>query len=85
MFPGAHATVYRNEDGEPIGWSDESYYEPSDWDMDDYGYDDSFDADEDEDDIDQIPPYCELHEGHPHRIASLACEAYHNEIMGGID
>jgi hypothetical protein len=31
-FPGPFATVYRNEAGEPIGWSDERSYgpEPSD-------------------------------------------------------
>lgn len=28
MFPGPNATVYYNEAGEPLGWSDESYYEP---------------------------------------------------------
>lgn len=45
-FPGANATIYRNEAGEPIGWSDESYYEP---DPDDF-YDDRFyDWDEDDD------------------------------------
>jgi len=33
MFPTASSTVYRNEAGEPIGWSDESYYKP---DVDDF-------------------------------------------------
>lgn len=32
MFPGATASVYRNEDGEPIGWdypsSDDEWYDP---------------------------------------------------------
>lgn len=31
MFPGATASVYRNEEGEPIGWdyqSDEDWYDP---------------------------------------------------------
>lgn len=28
MFPTAHSTVYRNEAGEPLGWSDESGYDP---------------------------------------------------------
>ena len=46
MFPGPNATVYRNEDGEPIGWSDESYYEPDPDDFYDgrYDYDDYDDA-----------------------------------------
>jgi hypothetical protein len=35
MFPTANSTVYYNEAGEPLGWSDESYYEP---DPDDYQY-----------------------------------------------
>lgn len=30
MFPGAGATVYRNEAGEPTGWSYENYDEPPD-------------------------------------------------------
>lgn len=36
-FPGPHATVYYNEAGEPLGWSDESGYEPdpdNDWEHD---------------------------------------------------
>lgn len=28
MFPGPNATVYYNEAGEPLGWSDETYFEP---------------------------------------------------------
>jgi len=28
MFPGAGATVYRNEAGEVTGWDNSSYYEP---------------------------------------------------------
>jgi hypothetical protein len=34
MFPGAHARIFRNEDGEPIGWdypSDDEPYEPDDF------------------------------------------------------
>lgn len=27
-FPGPHDTVYYNEAGEPIGWSNETLYEP---------------------------------------------------------
>jgi hypothetical protein len=27
-FPNAHSTVYRNEEGEVLGWSDETSYEP---------------------------------------------------------
>lgn len=30
MFPTAHSTVYYNEAGEPMGWSDESGYDPGD-------------------------------------------------------
>jgi hypothetical protein len=40
-FPGPYATVYHNEAGEPIGWSDESSYEPEF---------DEFDVDVDDDD-----------------------------------
>ena len=28
MFPTAHSTIYYNEEGEVLGWSDDSYYEP---------------------------------------------------------
>lgn len=44
MFPGASASVYRNEDGEVIGWDypsdDAPEYDP---------YDDYYDYDYDED------------------------------------
>ncbi len=33
-FPTAHSTVYRNAEGEPLGWSDETYYEPDPYDDD---------------------------------------------------
>lgn len=36
MFPGPHATVYYNEAGEPLGWSDESSYEAEPLDAGDY-------------------------------------------------
>lgn len=28
IFPGPNSEIYRNEAGEPIGWSNESSYEP---------------------------------------------------------
>lgn len=28
MFPGPHSTIYRNEEGEVLGWSNETDYEP---------------------------------------------------------
>lgn len=37
MFPTAQSTVYYNEAGEPLGWSDESYFEPE---YDPYDHDD---------------------------------------------
>jgi len=40
MFPTAHSTIYRNDAGEVIGWSDESYYEPE---YNDSPYDDYYD------------------------------------------
>lgn len=27
-FPSAGSTVYYNEEGEPLGWDNDSYYEP---------------------------------------------------------
>lgn len=41
MFPGANATVYRNEDGEVLGWDTYSPADEPDYysEMDDYGYD----------------------------------------------
>ena len=41
MFPGANAQVYRNEEGEPIGWdypSDDNPYDNYDP-YEDYDYD----------------------------------------------
>lgn len=49
MFPGAHATVYRNEAGEPLGWDNGGYDEPP-YDSDDYLSDDYGDEESDEDD-----------------------------------
>lgn len=46
VFPGAGATVYRNDAGEPIGWSYENYDEPPE--MDPYDDYDDYDYDEDE-------------------------------------
>lgn len=43
MFPTANSTVYYNDAGEPLGWSDESSYEP-DYDP----YDDVFVGEDDE-------------------------------------
>lgn len=37
MFPTAHSTIYRNEAGEPLGWSDESSYEPDPYDDNEAG------------------------------------------------
>lgn len=28
MFPNAHSNIYRNKEGEVLGWSDETSYEP---------------------------------------------------------
>lgn len=42
MFPTASSTVYYNEAGEPLGWSDESSFEPEydPYDYDEWDYDD---------------------------------------------
>ncbi|MFC3504485.1 hypothetical protein ACFOOK_26435 [Micromonospora krabiensis] len=55
MFPGATATVYHNEAGEPLGWDTYSGYDepyaPEDYcDEDDYYYDEDDYRDEDEED-----------------------------------
>lgn len=36
MFPGAGASVYYNEAGEPLGWDNEGSFEPEYDDMDPY-------------------------------------------------
>jgi hypothetical protein len=46
MFPGANASVYRNEAGEPIGWDYPSSDDP--YDPDDYL---THDADDDDDEV----------------------------------
>jgi len=46
-FPGAHSTVYYNEAGEPLGWDDESYFEPP-YEPDDNWYDPDDGTDEDD-------------------------------------
>ncbi len=55
MFPGADATIYRNEAGEPLGWSYEST-DPMDhydeWETDD-------EEDIDEEDPEDLPTYAE--------------------------
>lgn len=51
MFPGASATVYRNEDGEPIGWDYPSEPDPGDM-QDDWYDDDWYDDYEDDEDCD---------------------------------
>jgi hypothetical protein len=45
MFPGPGATIYRNEAGEPLGWSYENTEDPPDVDP----YDDFWDGDEEDD------------------------------------
>jgi len=45
MFPGAGATVYRNEAGEPTGWDYPSEPDPNEW-ADEY---DRWEADDDDD------------------------------------
>jgi hypothetical protein len=47
MFPGAGARVFRNEDGEPIGWDYPSYDEGDSDPYDDYDRYDYDDEDED--------------------------------------
>lgn len=47
MFPGAGASVYYNEAGEPLGWDYPSAYEP-DYDPMDIGGDDYDDYDDDD-------------------------------------
>lgn len=44
MFPGAGATVYRNEAGEPIGWDYPSEFDPNDRDDEDPGPDKAFEC-----------------------------------------
>jgi hypothetical protein len=54
MFPTAGATVYVNEAGEPLGWSDESSndpYDPDDVYFDNEGDFDDYDPDDDPDDL----------------------------------
>lgn len=54
MFPGAGATVYRNEDGEPIGWDNHlemAYEDRFEFEPDFEPYDGD-DEDEDEDGLD---------------------------------
>ena len=48
MFPTAHSSVYYNEAGEPLGFSDESYYDPYDPDDDYDDYEPYDDLEEDE-------------------------------------
>jgi hypothetical protein len=61
MFPGAHASIYRNEAGEVVGWDSpgEPEYDPDDYLAGDYDddddEDDEFEDDEDEDDEDDEP------------------------------
>lgn len=45
-FPTATSTVYYNEAGEPLGWSDESSFEPE---YDDFDYDYDRDLDDEVD------------------------------------
>jgi hypothetical protein len=57
MFPTAHSTVYYNEAGEPLGWSDESSYDPTGDEYggpdEDYPTDEDYDPSED-DDIEEV-------------------------------
>lgn len=45
MFPSAHAEIYRNEEGEVLGWSSTYYDEPEydPYEDDYYDYDDEDD------------------------------------------
>lgn len=38
MFPGAHAQVYYNEEGEPLGWDYPDLYEPDEPDDEEEDY-----------------------------------------------
>lgn len=38
MFPGPHAIIIRNEEGEPVGWDYPSDPDPYDEDLDAYNY-----------------------------------------------
>jgi hypothetical protein len=48
MFPSAGATVYYNDAGEPTGWDNPSYDDPPEHDPYEYGYDYSYDAEDDD-------------------------------------
>lgn len=57
-FPNAHSTVYRNEEGEVLGWSDETQYEPEYCDICGTNHPASVDCmnyDDDEEDDDDDP------------------------------
>lgn len=53
MFPGAHASVYRNEAGEPIGWDypsrDDEWHDP-----------DAYLNEDDDDESPECPEVCPL-------------------------
>lgn len=52
MFPGPHAVVITNDDGEPIGWDYPSDPDPNDfddYDRDVYDHEDDEEDDEEED------------------------------------
>jgi len=51
MFPTASSTIYRNEEGEVLGWSDETYYDAESA-YDDFYDDDRYDPYEDDGDED---------------------------------
>lgn len=52
-FPTASSVVYRNEDGEPIGWDTPSYDDPPEYE----DFYDNYDEEEDEEDYDLSGSY----------------------------
>jgi hypothetical protein len=49
-FPGSHSQIYRNEEGEVIGWDNPQYFEPE-YDPDEYLPLDLHDEEDDESDV----------------------------------
>lgn len=68
MFPGAHASIIRNEDGEPTGWD---YPGEPDYDPADFLYGDQDDQEPDEDDG--------MHDYEPQDHDERACAENHGD------
>jgi hypothetical protein len=72
MFPGAGATVYYNEDGEPLGWDAASSYDDEPDAYEEYDGPDEWEDDEEDPDADED---CDLDgPGHVREDESLAAE-----------